>query len=30
MLSVTFLSLAIKHGHDDDHELEQTAEIMKI
>jgi len=30
MLSVTYLSLAIKHGHDDDHELEKTAEIMKI
>ncbi len=30
MLSVTFLSLAIKHGHDDGHELENTAEIMKI
>jgi len=30
MLSVTYLSLAIKHGHDETHELEHTAEIMKI
>lgn len=28
MLSVTYLSLAIKHGHDEDHALEETAEQM--
>ncbi len=30
MLSVTYLSLAITHGHDEDHALEETAEEMSI
>lgn len=30
MLSVTYLSLAIKHGHDEDEELEHTAEQMRV
>ncbi len=30
MLSVTYLSLAIKHGHDEEHELETTASLMDI
>ena len=28
MLSVTYLSLAMKHGHDEDQQLEQTAAVM--
>ncbi len=30
MLSATYLSLAIKHSHDENHDLEKTAEVMKI
>ncbi len=30
MLSVTYLSLAIKHGHDEHEVLEETAEEMKV
>lgn len=30
MLSVTYLSLAIKHGHDEEAELEHVAEEMKV
>lgn len=30
MLSITYLSLAIKHGHDEEHELEAVAAEMKI
>ncbi len=30
MLSVTYLSLAITHGHDEDHALEETAEQMGV
>lgn len=30
MLSVTYLSLAVKHGHDEATELESTAEEMKV
>ncbi len=30
MLSVTYLSLAIKHGHDEEDALESTAQEMKV